>query len=40
MSFNVYTKEGFHLIAWFDTIDQAIKSMKDNPRDYYHRIVK
>jgi hypothetical protein len=40
MSFNVYTKEGFHLIAWFDTVDQAIKSMKKNPLDSYHRIVK
>jgi hypothetical protein len=40
MSFDVYTKDGFHSIAWFDTVDQAIKSMKNNPLDSYHRILK
>jgi hypothetical protein len=36
MSFKVRTEDGWH-IAWFDTIDKAIKSMLDNPTHYYHR---
>ena len=38
MSFTVYTHTGDRETHWF-TIDQLIKSMQANPKDYYHRNV-
>jgi hypothetical protein len=36
MSFKIYHDKSWSL-QWFDTVDQAIKSMLDNPTHYYHR---
>lgn len=40
MSFDVYTKSGIHCIMWFDTVEQLLASMKQNPEDVYHRKMK
>jgi hypothetical protein len=38
MQFNIYTKEGFHFIQYFHSIDELLASMLANPKDVYHRI--
>ena len=39
MTFTVYTKNKIHFIVWFDSVDQLLASMKNNPLDAYHRIM-
>lgn len=37
MSFTIYQTDGMKVIQWFRTVDELIASMKNNPKDAYHR---
>jgi len=37
MSFTIYQADGTKVIQWFFNTDELIKSMLNNPKDYYHR---
>jgi hypothetical protein len=37
MSFTIMTHEGMKVIQWFQTIDELLQSMKNNPKDRYCR---
>jgi hypothetical protein len=37
MSFTIYTHKGIKVIQYFFTIQSLIKSMQNNPKDFYHR---
>jgi hypothetical protein len=40
MTFDIYTPAGLHFIQYFETIDDLLRSMKNNPADAYHRKLK
>jgi hypothetical protein len=40
MTFDIYTQSGMHFTVWFDTVEQLLASMKLNPNDAYHRVMK
>ena len=37
MSFTIYCQDGTKVIQYFFNMDDLIKSMLNNPKDYYHR---
>ena len=37
MSFTIYQADGLRVIQWFQTVDELIASMLNNPNDRYHR---
>jgi hypothetical protein len=37
MSFTIYQADGLRCIQWFQSIDELLKSMLNNPKDRYWR---
>jgi hypothetical protein len=37
MNFTVYQADGLKCVQWFQTTDELIKAMLNNPNDRYHR---
>jgi hypothetical protein len=37
MSFTIYQANGLKVIQYFFNIDELIKAMLNNPKDFYHR---
>jgi hypothetical protein len=39
MSFDIITQEGMRVTQWFTSVDELLKSMLNNPKDRYWRVL-